>query len=241
MSKLHSISAAIQGIRQMLTKALRLCDAIEDTARQGRVEADEAFALVNHTEQAVMLARQMYGGLAPPREAVPCKPMEMAGRLSRTDYGLTVNLPALLPSRRKDSRYIRAVIRDLCADGGRSFMRDVVIAVEQQYAPEIPLKAWRDHDNVELAGLLNELSLCLLAGDNPEDVDLFQYATRGEQNAAIIHIVEREKLPAWAAEKWGKNGKNKKADFTPCETSKSPEKMGTFAHLYEPTVRKGST
>ena len=128
---------------------------------------------------------------------------------------MTITIPRLLPARGKDSGYIRAAIADLFRDKPRTFFRDVVVAIEQKYSEDLPPRRWRDHDNVELTSLLNELSLWVLGGDDPQTMDLLQFATKGEQNCTVIHIIHRSKFLDWVVNVWGKNRKMQITDFTP--------------------------
>lgn len=202
-------------LRRTLTAALCSCEKLEtELQHEGDVRQALTDAL-KHSEYAAIAARQLCQQLYPVPPPEIKDAMSVPGEISATEYGMTVTIPCLLPARGKDSGYIRATIADLFRDRPRTFLRDVVIAVEQQYSDDLPPRRWRDHDNIELAGVLNEMSLWILAGDDPGNVDLFQFATLGEQNATVIHVIARAKFPDWVVKKWGKTVKIKETDFTP--------------------------
>lgn len=223
-------------LRRTLTAALCSCEKLE-TELQHDGEIQRALVdTLKQAEGAAIAARQLCQQLypVPPPEIKDAMPVP--GEISATEYGMTVTIPCLLPARGKYSGYIRSTIADLFRDRPRTFLRDVVVAVEQQYDKDLPPRKWRDHDNVELAGVLNELSLWVLAGDNPADVDLFQFAAKGEQTVTVIHVIARAKFPDWVVKKWGKTVKIKETDFTPRPPPICIADTGVFEHLNEPTV-----
>ena len=223
-------------LRRTLTAALCSCGKLEaELQHDGDIQQAIAETL-KHIEGAAIAARQLCQQLypVPPPEIKDAMPVP--GEISATEYGMTVTIPALLPLRCKDGKYIRTTLQGLCCDKGRSFLRDVVVAVEEKYSDGTPLRQWRDHDNVELAGVLNEMSLWVLAGDNPADVDLFQFAAKGEQNVTVIHVIARAKFPDWVVKKWGKTVKIKETDFTPRPPPICIADTGVFERLHEPTV-----
>ena len=205
----------VKHLSRTLTAALCSCGKLETDLQHDGDILPALTAALKHAEDAVITARQLCHNLypVPPPELKEALPVP--GEISATEYGMTVTIPCLLPARGKDSGYIRATIAELFKDKPRTFLRDMVIAIEQQYSEDLPPRRWRDHDNVELAGVLNEMSLWVLAGDNPADVDLFQFATKGEQNCTVIHIIYRSKFLGWVVNVWGKNRKIQITDFTP--------------------------
>jgi len=202
-------------LRRTLTAALCSCEKLEIELQH---DGDIRQALVDTLKQAegaAIAARQLCQQLypVPPPEIKDAMPVP--GEISATEYGMTVTIPCLLPARGKYSGYIRSTIADLFRDRPRTFLRDVVVAVEQHYSEDLPPRRWRDHDNVELTSLLNELSLWVLGGDDPQTMDLFQFATEAEQNCTVIHIIYRSNFPDWVVNIWGKNRKIQITDFTP--------------------------
>ena len=223
-------------LRRTLTSALHSCEKLETELQHDGDILPALTAALKYAEAAAIAARQLCQQLypVPPPEIKDAMPVP--GEISATEYGMTVTIPCLLPARGKYSGYIRSTIADLFRDRPRTFLRDVVVAVEQQYDKDLPPRKWRDHDNVELAGVLNELSLWVLAGDNPADVDLFQFAAKGEQNVTVIHVIARAKFPDWVVKKWGKTVKIKETDFTPRPPPICIADTGVFERLHEPTV-----
>lgn len=228
-------------LRRTLTAALCSCGKLETDLQHDGDILPALTAALKHAEDAVITARQLCHNLypVPPPELKEALPVP--GEISATEYGMTVTIPCLLPARGKDSGYIRATIAELFKDKPRTFLRDMVIAIEQQYSEDLPPRRWRDHDNVELTSLLNELSLWVLGGDDPQTMDLFQFATKGEQNCAVIHIIYRSKFLDWAANVWGKNRKIANHNFTPSIPPISPAVTVDFLAGHEPTVGSSAT
>ena len=226
----------VKDIIKHLDSASSAANEVILAQRHGENAEQYLTGLLNHVEQATLMARQAYACLADGREVMRHPELVLPVHMEDSEYGPVITIPALLPLRRKDGKYIRTTLQGLCSDKGRSFLRDVVVAVEEKYSDGTPLRQWRDHDNVELAGVLNEMSLWVLAGDNPADVDLFQFATKGEQNVTVIHVIARAKFPDWVVKKWGKTVKIKETDFTPRPPPICIADTGVFERLHEPTV-----
>lgn len=228
-------------LRRTLTAALCSSEKLEAELQHDGDILSALTAALKHAEDAVITARQLcqqlYPGPPPEiKEAIP-----VPGEVAATEHGMTITIPRLLSARGKDGGYIRATIADLFSDRPRTFLRDVVIAVEQQYDKGLPPRRWRDHDNVELTALLNELSLWALGGDDPQTVDLFQFATEGEQNTTVIHIVHRFKFLDWAANVWGKNHKIENHNFTPSAPSINTPVTVDFLAGHAPTEGSSTT
>lgn len=202
-------------LRRTLTAALCSSEKLEAELQHDGDILSALTAALKHAEDAAIAARQLCQQLypVPPPEIKDAMPVP--GEISATEYGMTVTIPCLLPARGKYSGYIRSTIADLFRDRPRTFLRDVVVAVEQQYSEDLPPRRWRDHDNVEITSLLNELSLWVLGGDDPQTMDLFQFATKQEQNRTVIHIIHRSKFLDWVVNVWGKNRKIANHNFTP--------------------------
>lgn len=208
-------SLLVRGLRRNLTAALCSSEKLEtELQHEGDVRQALTDAL-KHSEYAVIAARYLCHNLYPVPPPEIKDAMSVPGETAVTEYGMMITIPRLLPARGKDNSYIRATIAELFRDKPRTFFRDVVVAVEQQYSKDLPPRRWRDHDNVELTALLNEMSLWVLGGDDPQTMDLFQFATEAEQNCTVIHIVHRFKFRKWIEEVWGKNRKMQITDFTP--------------------------
>lgn len=208
-------SLHVKGLRHTLTATLCSCEKLEAELQHDGDILPALTAALKHAEDAVITARQLCQQLYPVPPPEIKEAMPVPGEVATTKYGMTIIIPRLLPARGKDSGYIRATIADLFRDRPRTFLRDVVVAVEQQYSEDLPPRRWRDHDNVEITSLLNELSLWVLGGDDPQTMDLFQFATKGEQNCTVIHIIYRSKFLGWVVNVWGKNRKIQITDFTP--------------------------
>lgn len=202
-------------LRRTLTAALCSSEKLEAELQHDGDILSALTAALKHAEDAAIAARQLCQQLypVPPPEIKDAMPVP--GEISATEYGMTVTIPCLLPARGKYSGYIRSTIADLFRDRPRTFLRDVVVAVEQQYSEDLPPRRWRDHNNVEITSLLNELSLWVLGGDDPQTMDLFQFATKQEQNRTVIHIIHRSKFLDWVVNVWGKNRKIANHNFTP--------------------------
>lgn len=169
-------------LRRTLTAALYSSEKLEaELQHDGDIRQAIAKTL-KHAEGAAIAARQLCQQLYPVPPPEFKEAMPVPGEISATEYGMTITIPRLLPARGKDNGYIRATIAELFRNKPRTFFRGVVVAIEQQYSEDLPPRRWRDHDNVELTSLLNELSLWVLGGDDPQTMDLLQFSTKGEQN-----------------------------------------------------------
>lgn len=234
-------SLHVRGLRRNLTAALCSSEKLEtELQHEGDVRQALTDAL-KHSEYAVIAARYLCHNLYPVPPPEIKDAMSVPGETAVTEYGMMITIPRLLPARGKDNSYIRATIADLFRDRPRTFLRDVVVAVEQQYSEDLPPRRWRDHDNVEITSLLNELSLWVLGGDDPQTMDLFQFATKGEQNCTVIHIIYRSKFLGWVVNVWGKNRKIANHNFTPSIPPISPAVTVDFLAGHEPTVGSSAT
>ena len=202
-------------LRRTLTAAMVSCEKLEAELQHDEDILPALTVALKYAERAAIEVRHLCHNLYPVPPPEIKEAMPVPGEVAATEHGMTITIPRLLPARGKYSGYIRSTIADLFRDRPRTFLRDVVVAVEQQYSGDLLPRRWRDHDNVELTSLLNELSLWVLGGDDPQTMDLFQFATDGERNCTVIHIVHRSNFPNWVVDVWGKNRKIQITDFTP--------------------------
>lgn len=228
-------------LRRTLTAALCSCEKLETELQHDEDILPALTAALKYAERAAIEVRHLCHNLypVPPPEIKDAMPVP--GEVAATEHGMTITIPCLLPARGKDNGYIRATIADLFRDRPRSFHRDLVVAVEQQYDKDLPPRRWRDHDNVEIISLLNELSLWVLGGDDSQTMDLFQFATEGERNTTVIHIVHRFKFLDWAANVWGKNHKIENHNFTPSAPSINTPVTVDFLAGHAPTEGSSAT
>ena len=228
-------------LRRTISSAFHACLKLEDEIRHDGDILSALMETLKYSEYAAVTSRRMCQrhNFSTASEAI--KALPESGEVAVTEYGMTVTISRLLPARGKDSGYIRATIADLFRNRPRTFLRDVVVAVEQQYDKDLPPRKWRDHDNTELISLLNELSLWVLGGDDPQTMDLFQFATEGEQSRTVIHIVHRSKFPDWIVNVWGKNCKMENPDFTPSAPPASAAFSVGFASGHAPTEGSSAT
>ena len=234
-------SLYVDHLHRSLTAALCSSEKLEAELQHDGDILSALTAALKHAEDAVITARQLCQQLYPVPPPEIKDAMSVPGETAVTEYGMMITIPRLLPARGKDNSYIRATIADLFRDRPRTFLRDVVVAVEQQYSEDLPPRRWRDHDNVEITSLLNELSLWVLGGDDPQTMDLFQFATKQEQNRTVIHIIHRSKFLDWVVNVWGKNRKIANHKFTPSIPPISPAVTVDFLAGHEPTVGSSAT
>lgn len=231
----------VDDLRRTLTAALCSSEKLEAELQHDGDILSALTAALKHAEDAAIAARQLCQQLypVPPPEIKDAMPVP--GEISATEYGMTVTIPCLLPARGKYSGYIRSTIADLFRDRPRTFLRDVVVAVEQQYSEDLPPRRWRDHDNVELTSLLNELSLWVLGGDDSQAIDMFQFATKRERNRTVIHIIHRSNFPDWVTNVWGKNHKIQIIDFAPSAPPINAAVTADFIVSHAPTEGSRAT
>ena len=234
-------SLYVDHLHRSLTAALCSSEKLEAELQHDGDILSALTAALKHAEDAVITARQLCQQLYPVPPPEIKEAMPVPGEVAATEHGMTITIPRLLPARGKDGGYIRATIADLFRDRPRTFLRDVVVAVEQQYDKGLPPRRWRDHDNVELTSLLNELSLWVLSGDDPRTMDLFQFATKTAQNCTVIHIIYRSNFPDWVANVWGKNHKIANHNFTPSIPPISPAVTVDFLAGHAPTEGSRAT
>lgn len=228
-------------LRRTLTAALCSSEKLEAELQHDGDILSALTAALKHAEDAVITARQLCQQLYPVPPPEIKEAMPVPGEVATTKYGMTITILRLLPARGKDGGYIRATIAELFRDKPRTFFRDVVMAVEQQYSEDLPPRRWRDHDNVEITSLLNELSLWVLGGDDSQTMDLFQFATKQEQNRTVIHIIHRSKFLDWVVNVWGKNRKIANHNFTPSAPPINTAVTVDFLVGHEPTVGSCAT
>lgn len=231
----------VDDLRRTLTAAMVSCEKLETELQHDEDILPALTAALKYAERAAIEVRHLCHNLYPVptleiKEAIP-----VPGEAAVTEYGMTITIPRLLPARGKDGGYIRATIAELFRDRPRTFFRDLVVAVEQQYSEDLPPRRWRDHDNVELTSLLNELSLWVLGGDDSQAIDIFQFATKRERNRTVIHIIHRSNFPDWVTNVWGKNHKIQIIDSTPSTPPINAAVTADFIVSHEPTVGSSAT
>ncbi len=231
----------VKHLRRTLTAALCSCGKLEtDLQHDGDIQQALTDTL-KQAEGAAIAARHLCQQLYPVPPPEIKEAISVSSEVTVTEYGMTITILRLLPARGKGNGYIRATIAELFQNKPRTFLRDVVIAVEQQYSNDLPPRRWRDHDNVELTSLLNELCLWVLGGDDPRTIDMFQFATQSEQNCTVIHIIHRSKFPQWVVNVWGKNRKIENHNFTPSVPPINAAVTVDFIAGHEPTVGSSAT
>lgn len=231
----------VDDLRRTLTAAMVSCEKLEAELQHDEDILPALTAALKYAERAAIEVRHLCRNFYPVPPPVLKEVIPVPGEAASTEYGMTITIPRLLPARGKGNGYIRATIAELFRDRPRTFLRDVVVAVEQHYSEDLPPRRWRDHDNVELTSLLNELSLWVLGGDDPQTIDLFQFATEAEQNCTVIHIVHRFKLRKWIEEVWGKNHKIENHNFTPSAPPINAAVSVDFIASHEPTEGSSAT
>ncbi|GHU78932.1 hypothetical protein FACS1894191_0610 [Clostridia bacterium] len=112
-------------------------------------------------------------------------------------------MPALLPHKRPNQSC--AYILDPLRHAIRKFereqyilrLRECVICFRHIYSKELPERAWRDHDNIEVKKVLDVIADKLIVDDTGHWCSNFQTSASGENSATEIYVMPSEKLPEW--------------------------------------------
>lgn len=122
---------------------------------------------------------------------------------------LTVTLPSLL-SRKKNvngeflSEPLFCAMSEYAIEHNLKRIKRAVICFEHIYDKALPVKQYRDYDNMEQKQILDVVALFALCDDNSGLCDIYNTANAGEYSHTCIHIMPPELFSDWLREQ--KNG-----------------------------------
>ena len=174
----------------------------------------ESAALLS--EKSTAHLRNMFFSVSnePPIYYYP-KAAEVQGiRVWAADNYLRVLLPALLPDKKKrvGCKFLLLPLQAaLVQSGSLPHFSDCVICVEHIYDRNLPIKAVRDYDNLELKQFLDVAASFILTDDNGLLCDAYNTTELGEEDCTRLFLMDSTQFPAWLAER--QNGVKSISDF----------------------------
>ena len=125
--------------------------------------------------------------------------------VSEHDGIVDISLPCLLPKRSKRAADfiagpLFATLDDLTSGRQPPFVpfTHCVICITHIYDKTLPTQGRiRDHDNVELKGIIDTINTFLLTDDAGNLCDIFSTSEVGETDYTRISIMEKNRFPTW--------------------------------------------
>ena len=158
----------------------------------------ESAALLS--EKSTARLRNMFFSVSnePPIYYYP-KAAEVQGiRVWASDNYLRVLLPALLPDKKKRDgcKFLLLPLQAaLVQSGPLPHFSDCVICVEHIYDHNLPIKAVRDYDNLEVKHILDMAAAFLMTDDSGALCDIYHTTAYGKQDGTLLYIMEQGQLP----------------------------------------------
>ena len=111
-------------------------------------------------------------------------------------------IPTLLPKKRKSSTdYIKEI---MYASLERFFMNRPVqrfgkctIVFRHVYDRNNPLRAWRDHDNIEIKTVIDAIALFIMEDDSPHVCQHFYCSAEGNCDKTEVYVVPQDEFILW--------------------------------------------
>jgi len=129
------------------------------------------------------------------------KAAEVQGiRVWASDNYLRVLLPALLPDKKKRDgcKFLLLPLQAaLVQSGPLPHFSDCVICVEHIYDHNLPIKAVRDYDNLELKAVIDVIATFCLTDDTGALCDSFQTTRFGYSSSTVITVMPKNCFSAW--------------------------------------------
>lgn len=121
-------------------------------------------------------------------------------RVWASDNYLRVLLPALLPDKKKRNgcKFLLLPLQAaLVQSKPLPHFSDCVICVEHIYDHNLPIKAVRDYDNLELKAVIDVIATFCLADDTGALCDSFQTTRFGYSSSTVITVMPKKCFSAW--------------------------------------------
>ena len=160
----------------------------------------ESAALLS--EKSTAHLRNMFFSVSnePPIYYYP-KAAEVQGiRVWASDNYLRVLLPALLPDKKKRDgcKFLLLPLQAaLVQSGSLPHFSDCVICVEHIYDRNLPIKAVRDYDNLELKAVIDVIATFCLTDDTGALCDSFQTTRFGYSSSPVITVMPKNCFSTW--------------------------------------------
>ena len=113
---------------------------------------------------------------------------------------MRVLLPALLPDKKKRNgcKFLLLPLQAaLVQSKPLPHFSDCVICVEHIYDHNLPIKAVRDYDNLELKAVIDVIATFCLADDTGALCDSFQTTRFGYSSSTVITVMPKNCFSAW--------------------------------------------
>lgn len=112
-----------------------------------------------------------------------------------------IKLPALLSKKKSSSEFLSEPL--FCALSEYAIEHDLkkleraLICFEHIYDKALPVKQYRDYDNMEQKQVLDTIALFALSDDNSGLCDIYNTTSAGEYSHTCIYIMPPELFPEW--------------------------------------------
>lgn len=123
------------------------------------------------------------------------------------EMGYNLTIPHLLPKKEKgDARFIRGSLQYFLEDyyyknGINQIEEPSTIVFVHEYGEEIPTIQWRDHDNIELNVVVDQISHYMLLDDSPDLCRHLYLSKEAEKTQTEVYIIRNKFLLNWLKEK----------------------------------------
>lgn len=201
-----------ESIKKIIEESERIHAAANDLAEESSLEkfVERSFALQAMAEKLCQRAR-----LLPIKTGYPKAPevvRENAAKLLAINVvyerggWAKIDIPALLPKKEKGGvEYIRDSVsfglETYFANHERkTFNALSMLVFHHVYSKEYPLRALRDHDNIEINAVADLIAGNFLIDDGPMVCHHMQYTSIGLTDMTEIYIVPSEKMFDWMNE-----------------------------------------
>lgn len=191
----------LQRLNDLLIKGIAHC---EQAARQTEISmlSSECIALEQTAESIALTARllPMKSGCLPVRTALSrslCVQTQSCCCFLENGW-FYLRLPVLL--NRKEKAGGSAYIRDCAAAALQSYFQDYparvlskkqVIIFKHNYSAKRRYRDWRDHDNIEVNSVTDELTTWILEDDGPGFLSHYHFSQQAQRDSTEIFLVEQ--------------------------------------------------
>ena len=115
---------------------------------------------------------------------------------------LSIRLPRLIPKKKNAnaeflSEPLLCALSEYVMEHGVQRFSKAVICFEHIYDRKLPLKNYRDYDNLEQKQILDVIALHLLADDNSGLCDIFNTSEAGDDSYTNIYVMAQKLFFEW--------------------------------------------
>ena len=119
-----------------------------------------------------------------------------------TDNGIVkIKLPALLSKKRSNSEFLTeplfCALSEYAIEYDLKKLERALICFEHIYDKALPVRQYRDYDNMEQKQILDTIALFALCDDNSGLCDIYNTTSPGEYSHTCIYIMPPELFLGW--------------------------------------------